>query len=100
MQSLIAASCSGIVVALALSAVVVLTVPKVRAMVVPGIKSALSGLWSVARDRHKRLELFGGNIASELTYALALGATCLAYGVHLNSASSSLPTPRPPFSRA
>jgi uncharacterized membrane protein YbhN (UPF0104 family)/tRNA A-37 threonylcarbamoyl transferase component Bud32 len=74
----------GIVVALALSAVVVLTVPKVRAMVVPGIKSALSGLWSVARDRHKRLELFGGNIASELTYAVALGATCLAYGVHLN----------------
>ena len=74
----------GIVVALALSAVVVLTVPKVRAMVVPGIRSALSGLWSVARDRHKRLELFGGNIASELTYAVALGATCLAYGVHLN----------------
>jgi uncharacterized protein (TIRG00374 family) len=32
------------------------------------------------------VELFGGNIASELTYALALGATCLAYGVHLNLA--------------
>ena len=40
----------------------------------------------MARDRHKRMELFGGNIASELTYALALGATCLAYGVHLNLA--------------
>jgi uncharacterized membrane protein YbhN (UPF0104 family)/tRNA A-37 threonylcarbamoyl transferase component Bud32 len=76
----------GIVVALVLSGVVVLTIPKVRARVVPGIKIALSGLWSVARDRHKRLELFGGNIASELTYALALGATCLAYGVHLNLA--------------
>ena len=31
-----------------------------------------------------RLEVFGGSIASELLYALALGATCLAYGVHLN----------------
>jgi glycosyltransferase 2 family protein len=75
-----------IAVALVVSAVVVLAVPKVRAKVVPGIKSALSGLWTVARNRHKRLELFGGNIASELTYALALGATCLAYGIHLNLA--------------
>jgi uncharacterized membrane protein YbhN (UPF0104 family)/tRNA A-37 threonylcarbamoyl transferase component Bud32 len=75
-----------IAVALAVSAVVVLAVPKVRARVVPGLKDALSGLWRVARDRHKRMELFGGNIASELTYALALGATCLAYGVHLNLA--------------
>ena len=47
-------------------------------------KAGLSGLWSVARDRHKRLELFGGNVLSELTYAIALGATCLAYGLHLN----------------
>jgi len=73
-------------VALVVSAVVVLAVPKVRARVVPEIRSALSGLWSVARVRRKRVELFGGNIASELTYALALGATCLAYGVHLNIA--------------
>ena len=63
-----------------------LVVPKVRDRVVPGVKSALSGLWSVARDRHKRIELFGGNVLSELIYALALGATCLAYGVHLNVA--------------
>jgi hypothetical protein len=41
---------------------------------------------SVARDRHKRLELFGGNLISELLYAISLGATCLAYGVHLNLA--------------
>jgi uncharacterized protein (TIRG00374 family) len=53
---------------------------------VPEVRSALSGLWSVARDRRKRVELFGGTIASELLYALALGATCLAYGVHLNLA--------------
>jgi uncharacterized membrane protein YbhN (UPF0104 family)/tRNA A-37 threonylcarbamoyl transferase component Bud32 len=73
-------------VALVVSAVVVFAVPKVRARVVPEIRSGLSGLWSVARVRRKRVELFGGNIASELTYALALGATCLAYGVHLNIA--------------
>jgi tRNA A-37 threonylcarbamoyl transferase component Bud32 len=54
--------------------------------VVPGVKSALSGLWSVARDRRKRVELFGGTAASELLYAISLGATCLAYGVHLNVA--------------
>lgn len=76
----------GIVVAVVIAAVVVLTVPKLRAKVVPGIRAALVSLWSVARIRRKRLELFGGNVASELSYALALGATCLAYGVDLNLA--------------
>ena len=76
----------GIGIALLVSAVVVLAVPKVRNRVLPEIKSALSGLWSVARLRRKRIELFGGNVLSELTYALALGATCLAYGAHLNLA--------------
>jgi uncharacterized membrane protein YbhN (UPF0104 family)/tRNA A-37 threonylcarbamoyl transferase component Bud32 len=73
-------------VALLISLVVVLAVPKMRAKVVPPLVQALSGLWKVARDRHKRLELFGGNVGSELLYAVALGATCLAYGVHLNLA--------------
>ena len=73
-------------VAVVVSAVAVLAVPNLRDKVVPGVKSALSGVWSVARDRHKRIELFGGNVLSELTYALALGATCLAYGLHLNLA--------------
>ena len=76
----------GIAVALVASVVVVLAVPKIRARVVPGMRGALSGLWSVARDRHKRIEIFGGSIAAELLYALALGATCLAYGVDLNLA--------------
>jgi glycosyltransferase 2 family protein len=72
--------------AVVVSVVVVLAVPKLHAMVVPGVRSAFSSLWSVARIRRKRLELFGGNIGSELLYALALGATCLAYGVELNLA--------------
>jgi glycosyltransferase 2 family protein len=65
---------------------IVLGVPKFRARVVPPARQALRGLWTVARNREKRLELFGGNIGSELIYALSLGATCLAYGVHLNIA--------------
>jgi uncharacterized membrane protein YbhN (UPF0104 family)/tRNA A-37 threonylcarbamoyl transferase component Bud32 len=72
--------------ALVIGVAVMLAVPKLRAKVVPPARQALSGLWSVARDRHKRLELFGGNLASELIYAVSLGATCLAYGVHLNLA--------------
>ncbi|MGH7358512.1 MAG: lysylphosphatidylglycerol synthase transmembrane domain-containing protein, partial [Candidatus Rokuibacteriota bacterium] len=68
------------------SVIVVLTVPKLRNKVLPGIRSGLAGLWSVARIRRKRLELFGGTIGAELLYALALGATCLAYGVDLNLA--------------
>jgi uncharacterized membrane protein YbhN (UPF0104 family)/tRNA A-37 threonylcarbamoyl transferase component Bud32 len=75
-----------IAVALAISLIVVAAVPKVRAKVVPGVRAALTGLWSVARDRHKRMDVFGGAIAAELLYALSLGATCLAYGVHLNVA--------------
>jgi uncharacterized membrane protein YbhN (UPF0104 family) len=72
--------------ALVASLIVVLAVPKLRARVMPPVRSALSGLWKVMRSRRKRLELFGGNIGSELLYALALGATCLAYGVDLNLA--------------
>ncbi len=72
--------------AVVVSVVVILAVPKLHAMVVPGVRGAFSSLWSVARVRRKRLELFGGNVGSELLYALALGATCLAYGVELNLA--------------
>ena len=38
------------------------------------------------RDRRKRLELIGGNLGGELTFALALGAICHAYGVGLTLA--------------
>lgn len=75
-----------IAVALVVSGVLVMAVPKVRAKVMPGLRSALSGLRSVARNRRKRMEVFGGSIATELLYALALGATCLAYGVDLSLA--------------
>jgi uncharacterized membrane protein YbhN (UPF0104 family)/tRNA A-37 threonylcarbamoyl transferase component Bud32 len=73
-------------VVLLVSAVLILRVPKLREKVLPPVRSALSSLWTVIRDRRKRLELFGGSIAAELLYALALGATCLAYGINLNLA--------------
>jgi len=76
----------GIALALVVSLVLVLALPKVRARAVPGVRAALRGVWNVARIRRKRLEVFGGGAASELLYAVALGATCLAYGAHLNLA--------------
>ena len=72
--------------ALVIGVVAMLTVPKLRAKVVPPMRQAFSSLRTIARDRHKRLEVFGGEAASELCYVLALGATCIAYGVHLNLA--------------
>ena len=54
------------------------------------MRQAFSSLKTIARDRHKRLEVFGGETAAEFCYVLALGATCLAYGVHLNLARADL----------
>ena len=94
-----------VLVVLALIVVVVLAIPGVRAKVLPSIHTAVSSLWTVARDRHKRVELFGGSIGTECLFALTLGAACLAYGQHLtfaelllvNTASSAfaglMPTP-------
>ena len=73
-----------IALALVVTLALALALPKMRARVVPGVRDALRGVWSVARVRRKRLEVFGGGAASELLYAVALGATCLAYGVHLH----------------
>ena len=73
-------------VALVMSVALVFAVPKLRERVLPGVRDAMRGLWSVARVRRKRLEVFGGGLAAELLYALALGATCLAYGIDLNIA--------------
>ncbi len=75
-----------ILVVLAVVIAVVLAIPKLRAKVLPAVRPAFTNLWTVARTRRKRLELFGGNVASEVCYALTLGAVCLAYGVDLNLA--------------
>jgi glycosyltransferase 2 family protein len=75
-----------IVIALVVSVTVFMAIPKLRAKVLPPVKKGLTSLWRVIRDRRKRLELFGGNVLSEVLYAIALGATCHAYGVNLDLA--------------
>jgi len=65
---------------------VTVAVPSLRAKVVPRLRVALDTVMRVARDRTKRLELFGGNLLSELLFALVLGAACRAYGVDLTLA--------------
>ena len=75
-----------VLIVLALIVLALLFVPFIRAKVLPPVRSAFSALWAVARDRHKRLELFGGQLGVEVFYALTLGAACLAYGVHLSFA--------------
>jgi uncharacterized membrane protein YbhN (UPF0104 family)/tRNA A-37 threonylcarbamoyl transferase component Bud32 len=74
----------GIGVALIASLALVLALPKVRAKLWPGVRSALSSLWRVARVRRRRIDVFGGSLASELLTTLALGAVCLSYGVRLS----------------
>jgi uncharacterized membrane protein YbhN (UPF0104 family) len=75
-----------IVIALVVVIGAVLAIPALRRKVLPGIRSALSSLWAIARNRRKLLELFGGSLGKELLFALTLGAACLAYGVHLSLA--------------
>ncbi len=77
----------GVLVGLALIVVAVAAIPALRAKIFPPLRSAMSSLWAVISDRRKRLELFGGNIAAETIYSVSLGATCLAYGVHLSLAA-------------
>ena len=74
------------VILLALVAVVavVMAVPSLRAKVVPSVRGGLSSLWTVARNRGKRIQLFGGNLGTEVLFALTLGAVCRAYGVDLS----------------
>jgi uncharacterized membrane protein YbhN (UPF0104 family) len=75
-----------VLVVLAIIVIALLSIPSVRAKALPSVRSAASGLWAVARDRRKRLELFGGQLGVEILYALTLGAASLAYGVHLTLA--------------
>jgi uncharacterized membrane protein YbhN (UPF0104 family) len=61
----------------------VMAVPSLRAKVVPSVRGGLSSLCAVARTRKKRLELFGGNLGTEVLFAFTLGAVCRGFGVDL-----------------
>jgi len=75
-----------VVVAVAAAVIVVLAVPRLRNKVLPSARDAVRSTWTVVRDRRKRLDLFGGAIATEVIFALTLGASASAYGVHLSLA--------------
>ena len=75
-----------ILIVFAVVIAVVLAIPQLRAKVLPAMRPAFTNLRTVAKTRRKRLELFGGNLGSEVCYALTLGSVCLAYGVDLNLA--------------
>ncbi len=67
----------GVIVFLLVAIVVlVLVVLSLREKVVPSVREGLSSLWAVTKDRGKRIELFGGNLGTEVLFALALGAVC------------------------
>jgi glycosyltransferase 2 family protein len=75
-----------IAVVLVVAVGAVLAIPALRKKVLPEIRTALSSLWAIARNRRKLLDLFAGNLGKELFFALTLGSACLAYGVHLSLA--------------
>jgi uncharacterized membrane protein YbhN (UPF0104 family) len=75
----------GVIFAVLISAVVaVLAIPSLRNRVVPQIRLAFRSLWAVASSGHKVAQLFGGALGTEVLFALALDASCRAYGVDLH----------------
>lgn len=66
---------------------IVVTVPNLRkrasGVVAPQIRSARDNLRQIIHMPVKAVELFGGNLASEVLFALTLGAALHAYGESL-----------------
>ena len=60
---------AAIVAAIVVSVLVIWLVPAVNRKVIPPLRDGFAALRVVLRDRHKRLELFGGNAVGELTFA-------------------------------
>ena len=71
-----------IVVGVVLSLVFV--VPRLRAMIVPRVRQAASDVFEVLRSPEKALRILGGNLGSQLLYALTLGLSLRAFGVELS----------------
>jgi uncharacterized protein (TIRG00374 family) len=62
----------------------VLAVPTWRKKVVPAVRDALSSIRTVSHMRSKRMQLYGGSLATQLIFALTLGAAGHAYGFELS----------------
>ncbi|MCU0310538.1 MAG: flippase-like domain-containing protein [Acidimicrobiales bacterium] len=76
-----------IVVIVAFLVAVVLVLPRLRhrvgTMLRPHVKVATDNLREVRHQPGKALQLFGGNAASQILFAMTLGAALLAYGESL-----------------
>jgi uncharacterized membrane protein YbhN (UPF0104 family) len=76
-----------VIAVLALAGVVLLLVPSMRQRVHNIVETQLKPAWqnlrSVVSNPRKAVQLFGGNLASQLLYALVLGAALHAYGASL-----------------
>ena len=68
-----------LVVVLVTALIVTVTVPKLRDLVLPPLREML-GTLRVLRSPAKVGLLFGGNLASEILFAAAIGATLQAFG--------------------
>jgi uncharacterized protein (TIRG00374 family) len=59
-------------------------VARLRSKVLPLIRQGFVTLKTVASSRNKLFQLFGGNVATQVLFALVLGASCQAYGIHVS----------------
>ena len=77
---------AAIIVAVLVGILVIWLVPAVHAKVVPQVRQGLAAIGAVLRTRRKRLAASAATSSERLTFALTLGAVCLAFGVHLSLA--------------
>ena len=76
-----------VIVGLAIAAVIMFFLPKVRRRVRDFVHNQVHTAWTnlrgVLANPRKAVQLFGGNLASQLVYAMVLGAALHAYGESL-----------------
>jgi glycosyltransferase 2 family protein len=70
----------------AIGGVLAIALPRLRARVWPFIHAALSNIRSLATSPSRLARLFGANVATQLIYALTLGASVKAFGGHASLA--------------
>jgi undecaprenyl-diphosphatase len=73
-----------VAVVLVLALALVLGVPKLRAHVVPPVKSALTTIWEALRSPRRVALLMGGNMLNALMYGFVLLACVRAFGADIN----------------
>lgn len=76
-----------ILIAVALAGVagtLVFVLPRLRAIIVPRVRQAASDVVAVLRSPEKALRILGGNLGSQVLYAVTLGLSLKAFGAELS----------------